>query len=70
MNDKFMNDFGAADPIIIRDPTVGDASQCAISHEQSRAIKSSRQFPRPVCQGDAVAVVAFAAPRRYSIQGS
>ena len=49
MNDMFMNDFDAADPIIIRDPARRRPSQCAMSHEQSRAIKSSGQLSTPIC---------------------
>jgi hypothetical protein len=70
MNDMFMNDFDAADPIIIRDPARCRPSQRAMSHEQSRAIKSSRPLSTPRISGGAVAVVAFVPPRRYSIQRS
>jgi hypothetical protein len=65
MNDMFMSDFGAAYPITIsviqRVPDHRNARQVTSDHEL-------KQVSTPVCQGDAVSVVAFAPSRRYSVQ--
>jgi hypothetical protein len=64
MNDMFMNDFGAAYPIIV------SVIQRVPDHRNARQVTSDQELKAGLdtrIQGDAVSVVAIAPPRRYSV---